>query len=293
MKPLLSNRLGAIILALAAGLAVAGCSALKLGYNALPGVAYWWLDGYVDFTETQAPQVRQQLAALHDWHRREELPRVAALLGRMQQLAGGEVTPQQACAIVAQVQERLLAVGEHAADRAAQVAGSLGPNQLQHLQRKYRRNNQEFFDKWLAPPPAERHQRRFDKMLERLEDFYGRLDAGQRALLRDAIAGSGYDASRVLAERQRRQQDLLQVLGRIQQADAAPAQAAELLQGYVQRVHHPTDAGWRAWQQAWLDQGCRSFAALHQSTTAAQRARALRRLQTYQQDLRELMAQPS
>ena len=293
MKPLLSPRLGAIILALATASALAGCSALKLGYNALPGVAYLWLDRYVDFTEAQVPQVRAQLAALHDWHRHEELPRLAALLARMQQLVVGEVTAQQACAIATQVQDRLAATGEHAAAQAAQVAASLEPGQLQHLQRKHRRNNEDFFDQWLAPPPAERQERRFDQMLKRLEDFYGRLDARQRDMLREAVASSGYDASRVLAQRQQRQQDLLQVLQQIRQADAAPAQAAELLRAYVQRLRDPPDPGYRAWRQALLERGCRSFASLHHSTTADQRARALRRLQAYQRDVRELMAPPS
>lgn len=40
-----------------------------------------------------------------------------------------------------------------------------------------------------------------------------------------------------------------------------------------------------------MQEGCRSFEAVHQSTTPAQRDQAVRRLRTYQRDLRDLAAQ--
>ena len=53
-----------IIGALGLALALAGCSAIKLAYNNLPEVSYWWLDRYVDFTEGQSQQVREELSRL-------------------------------------------------------------------------------------------------------------------------------------------------------------------------------------------------------------------------------------
>src|SRR5207245_8249679 len=68
-------RLARIIVLLTLVTGLAACSAIKLGYNTLGEVAYWWLDSYIDFTDAQAPLVRQDLARLHAWHRHEELPR--------------------------------------------------------------------------------------------------------------------------------------------------------------------------------------------------------------------------
>ena len=64
------------LLVLAVGLSA--CSAVKLGYGSAPQVVYWWLDGYLDFTDAQAPQVRDELDRLHRWHRSTELPKLAA-----------------------------------------------------------------------------------------------------------------------------------------------------------------------------------------------------------------------
>ena len=48
--------IGLLCLALAG---LSGCSALRLGYNTAPELAYWWIDGYADFDDAQAPQVVQ------------------------------------------------------------------------------------------------------------------------------------------------------------------------------------------------------------------------------------------
>src|SRR5580765_4822032 len=37
------------------------CSALRIGYGAAPDLVYWWLDGYVDFDDTQTPRVREAI----------------------------------------------------------------------------------------------------------------------------------------------------------------------------------------------------------------------------------------
>ena len=66
-----------------------GCSAVRIGYNNAPALAYWWLDSYIDFNDAQAMQVRDSLNTLQAWHRKTELPAYAELLRQMQGAAGG------------------------------------------------------------------------------------------------------------------------------------------------------------------------------------------------------------
>ena len=46
-----ASRVARIIVLLTLAVALAGCSAIKLGYNTLGEVAYWWLDSYIDFAQ--------------------------------------------------------------------------------------------------------------------------------------------------------------------------------------------------------------------------------------------------
>lgn len=290
---LIGLRLPRIILALALALGLAACSAVKLGYNTLPDLAYWWLDGYVDFSAQQAPLAKQELANLHAWHRREELPKFTELLVRMEQLAPGSISPQQACGIVGEVQGRLNLVADRAEPAILQLAATLSPAQLRHLERKYRRNNESFTRDWLQPAPEEVRTKRYDQMLDKAEMIYGPLDAPQRAVLRQGIAQSIYDPQRILAERKRRQQDLLQLLHRLLEPGTTPDSARAQLRAYLDRAQHSPDLAYRAWQEQLVQEGCRIFSAVHESTTTAQRQQAAKRLQAYQRDLQELAGQPS
>ncbi|MCG2591354.1 DUF6279 family lipoprotein [Ramlibacter sp. XY19] len=285
---LIVARTAGIILALAVAMGLAACSAIKLGYSTLPDLAYWWLDGYVDFNEAQEPLARQQLAQLHAWHRQQELPKLGELLARLEQMTPGSISAAQACTVVADVQARMDVVATRAEPAIVGLASLLTPKQLRHLERKYRSNNDAYRKDWIAVSADERKDKRYDQMLERIETIYGSLDAPQRAVLRQGIAQSMFDPQRVLAERQRRQQDLLQTLRRMMEPSTGTEAARTLLHAHLERVMHSPDLAYRAWQDALVQEGCRIFSAVHESTTAAQRQQAVRRLRAYQRDLREL-----
>ena len=93
-----------------ASLLLASCSLVKLGYGQLPDLTYWWIDSYIDVTDAQTPRLRRELDELAQWHRTNELPRLALLLQKAQQLAPGPISPAQACALFEDGRERFNAV---------------------------------------------------------------------------------------------------------------------------------------------------------------------------------------
>ena len=278
--------IGLLLLAAALG----ACSAIKLAYNNLPEVSYWWLDAYVDFDGSQTPKVRDELAQLLAWHRQNELPRVLGLLQEAQALAPRDVTAAQACRMADEIRERLLAVAERAEPAGTELALSLGEAQLRQLERKYAKNNADYRKEWLGRSAAEVQEKRFDKFVERLEDFYGRLTAEQRELVRRQVAQSVFDPRLADAERRKRQQEALQLLRGFNAAPPPAAEARAAIHAYVMRIADPPPGPWREHQQALLQEGCRNLAALHNATSAGQREQAVRRLQAYQDDLRQLVA---
>ena len=271
---------------------LAGCSALKLGYNTLPDLAYWWLDGYADFTDEQAPRVRDELARLQAWHRANELPKIADMLERMERLAPGPVSPEQACAFVQEAQARLVAIAHHGAPAATAFIPAFSARQLRHIERRFEKKNAEWRAEWIEPPASERQEKRFKQWADRLETLYGPLDDAQREVLRRAVARTTWDPQRQLAEWQRRQADLLGVVREIQASAGDPVKGPALLHAFVARGLRSPDAAYRHYQHALLEENCRTFAAVHESTSAEQRARAARRLKAWQRDLRELASAP-
>ena len=269
---------------------VSGCSAIKLGYNNLDDIAYWWVDRYLDFTEDQSPRVREDLARLHQWHRREELPAIAAILHRMEQLAPNDVSPAQACSFVPAIRERIRALSDRAEPAIVTLALDLTPEQLVHLERAYSKKLAEYRHDWVDLTPAELRDKRMKQFLERSEMIYGRLDEPQRLVMRQRVEQSGFDAARTLAERRRRQQDALLTLRKIAGQPVTLAEARALIHGLLARAQDPSEPAARSYQNALIAESCRNLSALHNATSTEQRQAAVRRLRAYQRDLRELAA---
>ena len=278
-----------IIVSLGLAAALAGCSAIKLGYSSLPNLAYWWFDGYVDLATEQGPRVRDELARLQAWHRANELPLLAEMLARMEQLAPGSVSPAQACSFAPEVLTRINALTLQAEPAIASIGATLTARQLRHIERKFAKKNAEWRAEQIDTPAEERLEKRYREWLDRMEMFYGTPEPAQAALLRQLIAKSPYDPARTFEERKRRQQDLLQVLRKLQEKpDAGHARA--LVHGWFERAQRPPDAAARRYQDSLIEEVCRNVSTLHETASTEQRARAARRLHGYQRDFRELAA---
>ncbi|HSW04990.1 DUF6279 family lipoprotein [Aquabacterium sp.] len=260
-----------------------------MSYNQAPLLAYWWLDGYVDFSAEQAPRVRQALEEYVAWHRSTQLPDYAQLLQRLQPLAQDKVTAQQVCAVADDLQRRLEVAYEQAVPAMAEIVRSFGPAQIDHLAKRYARNNEETQRDFLQADLAERREATLKRTVERAETIYGALDEGQRALLAAGLEVSPFDPQRWLAERRARQQDILRTLRQLlaEHADAGTAQAA--LRAFAAQAARSPRAEYRHYQLRLIEANCALTAQLHNSTRSAQRQHAVDKLKGWAEDAKALM----
>ncbi len=270
--------------------ALTGCSAVRFGYNQAPELLYWWLDGYADFDDVQTPKVRDALAEWFQWHRRTQLPDYAALLARAQVEVLADTTPARACAWWADVRQRGDIAFERAAPLAADLVATLTPAQIQHIERRQAKSNDEFRDEYLSPDPKERLARTVKRSIERAENIYGRLDEAQRDKVAAAMVASPFDAELWLAERRRRQGDAIDVLRLIATDPAARDQAVPALRAWAQRLERSPLPAYRRYSEQLTQFNCSLTATLHNSTSAAQRQTAAAKLKGWETDLRVLAA---
>jgi hypothetical protein len=274
-----------IISLLAACILLSACSGLKLAYNQGEHLGVWWLNSYVDLDKAQTQQVRADLRALQQNHRQQQLPGYADWLQQMQALATQDTTPEQVCALGQQLRSHFATLVFSTEGAATSLAQSLSPAQIQQLERKFADKNADYRKEWLALPASELQAKRMDTALERAETVYGRLDASQKALLRQQAEQSLFDPQRAQAERLRRQADMLQTL----RQSARGPDARDAVHGLMERsLQGPAD---RTYAEALRRQDCQNIAALHNSTSTAQRAAAIRWLADYTKTMRDLAAQ--
>ena len=269
-------------------LALAGCSALRLAYTQAGEFAYWWLDGYVDFDGDQTLRTREAITRWFAWHRRAELPDYVSLLDRAAAEAGQDATPAQACRWFEEVRLRIDRAVDHALPDAAAIAASFSREQLNRLERKQAKNNAEFRDDFLQPDPAERREEAADRVVERAEQLYGRLDRSQRERIAQAMNASPFEPERWLAERQRRQRHLLLTLRQVQAGVLSRPSATEALRNHWQEVKRSPDEAYRRYQQRLETANCELLSKIHNDTTPEQRQEAQRKLRGWAADLRRL-----
>ena len=279
--------IGVLLLTLVLG----GCSAVRLGYNNGPTLAYWWLDSYFDFDGEQSLRMRNDLQAVQDWHRRAEVPLLAQKLKELQTMAPKPVTTEEVCAIVGDLQTRLQVTLERVTPSIAAIAPNLQNAQLEHISQEFERRDRKWRGEWIDGTPGERSQRRVKQITERAESFYGTLEPAQLTVLRDHIARSSFDGPRQFQEMQRRHQDAMQVLRKIRAGDIAPNQAGAEIRGLLERTLKAPAPAYRRYLAQLTTEGCAALANLHNSSTPEQRTRLAQSLKGYEDDARALAAQ--
>jgi Family of unknown function (DUF6279) len=278
-----------LLLALSTLVLLQGCSAVKLGYQQLPTLSYWWLDSAVSFNDSQSTRVKEALSQVHQWHRTQELPTYLELLQRGIDLSQGPVQASQVCGVWTDIQTRLDRSMRVMVSQAAPVVTQLGPRQLSHLARHFETKNEAWDKEWLQGSAAERLERRTEKTLERYQSFYGDLTAAQTALIKTQVSQSPWQPEWGRQERLRREQELLTALRKLAQSDMPQEQAEAELWRVWQRWFMPPNETDRMVMQKMSQQACENLTQLHNTTSPEQRQRLVRKMRGYERDLRELV----
>ena len=290
------RRIIGLALLLALVTAFTACSMVRLAYDQAPNLLYWRIDSYVDVNGEQTPRLRDAIERWFAWHRRTQLPEYVALLVRAQREIVEPMTPAGMCAWAAETERRVDALLEEALPATAELLPTLTPEQLQHIERRMAKGEEEWRVDVLQPDLAERRAASLRRSQDRFEMLYGRLDAAQRERLSALLATSSFDPARWLAERRLRNRDMLQILANVGavgrnggERAAALQQAQAAARALFERATHSPRPDYRAYQQRLLQENCALAASMHNAMTIAQRQNARARLKGWEDDLRVLI----
>ena len=165
---------------------------------------------------------------------------------------------------------------EHGVPAMAELVRTLKAPQLQRMERRYRKGDEEFRDEYLQADRAERLEESNKRARSRAEMVYGRLNDAQLELLAQGLAASPFDPERWLAERRLRQREIVDTLRVLQseRADSARTQAA--LRLFAAHAAQSPRQPYRDYQKRLLDHNCqldRAPAQQHHARAAPPRRR--------------------
>lgn len=267
------------------------CSASKLAYNQAPDLAYWYLDGFVDFSGAQSVQVKDDLSKLQAWHRQTQLPTYIDTLQKMTQKMPVDVSAQDACTIFSEARRKFLIVSDQAQPVVVTLLDTLTSSQIDVMARKFEKGNVEYRKDYLQTGKPINQSKRYKQAVSRAETLYGRLDDKQTSLIASQVEKSRFNATLAYAERQRRQQDVLQTLRALSKSQPTTEQKKLAVRSLFERSFVSPNANYADYVEALTKDSCANFANLHNTTSASQRLKAVETLMGYEQDIRTLSAQ--
>lgn len=267
------------------------CSAAKLAYNQAPELAYWYLDGYVDFSSEQSVQVKDDLHKLQAWHRQTQLPTYIDTLQKVQQKMPGDVSAQDTCNILSEVRRKFLVLSDQTQPAVAAMLDTLTASQIDVMARKFDKSNADFRKDYLQTAKPVNQSKRYKQAVSRAEMLYGRLDDQQLALIGQQMEKSRFNAALAYAERQRRQQDTLQTLRTMLKNQTTTDQKRQTVRSLFERALISPNPNYADYVDALTKENCKNFADLHNSTTTNQRRKAVETLLGYEQDMKKLSTQ--
>lgn len=269
--------------------ALGGCSVVRFGYNQADQLTYWWLDRFVDFNDAQKLRTREGLTQWFSWHRRAHLPGYATLLANSQNLVLEDITPERTCGLWTDLRGYMDSAFERALPMTAELTLTLTPRQIQNIEQRYAKINEEFREEHLEGDAAKRLKKSIKRTSERAEFFYGNIDNAQKELITRRVTFSPYEVTIWNTERHRRQHDLLQVLRRLNAENSTQDKAQAALRAYVERVYRSPNDDYRRYSDRVWVYNCDFVAELHNTTTAAQRKNAVKKLRDWESEIRTLV----
>lgn len=265
-------------------LALGACSILQLVYDQAPRYLQWRTNVAHHFTEDQYDVARASIRRWFDWHRREQMPSVAAMLEQAAQDVRGPVSPELACerrdAYVAMSKQLLASV----APLAAAVMVRLGPPQVSRVQAFFEDLNEDQREKYTSDDPRKQARLAVDFIEEWGGLIYGDFNADQRAHMEREVMALPFSARTVLQEAQRFQLRYVQLLKDAQAHKLSTEEVGQRLLAMLLDGVDPQEPVRKAQMQRWVKAGCAFASDLHAQTTVAQRERAARTLRGWRED---------
>jgi hypothetical protein len=270
---------------------IAACSSLRIGYNNADTLLSYTLNSYLDLDEAQQRIADTRIRELLAWHRSTRLPEYVRFIDSARARLDGTVDTQQVLTFQLGFNERLAAIGQHAAPAIVELALTLRPQQIDRLDKKLARDwapARREVAHYSGPDAVGERARLY---AERAEQWFGTLTDEQHALIHASLTRREGGDAWWLEERALRQRELVAGLRRIQSERPAPAVAARWVQDYLLSLRQPADPERLQRIREWRAGNAELVAQLINSAAPVQRERLIKKLHSYSNDMSALAAE--
>jgi hypothetical protein len=270
---------------------VAGCSSIRFTYNHGDTLLYWWLNNYLDLDSDQSGWVKKDIDNLFQWHRKTQLKDYVQLLQNGQRQLAGNLSQADLLADYHDIKSRTELLAYKALPELADLARTIRPEQIAQMEKKFAKNNDDYRKKFMKGDQEQQQKARFKKSMEQFDLWFGNFTSEQEAVLRKASDARVLDNEVWMAERMRRQKQIVTALRKIQQEKLSKDATVSVLHNLIKEVFARFEAPERkAFFDTYTDQTIQMILTAVKIATPAQKAHAQKRMQGWIEDFTVLAA---
>ena len=278
----MAKKMTMIVIVCGFAMMTASCSLVRLGYNYGESISYWWLDSYVDFDAGQKEWFSERLANWFAWHRKTQLADYANLLAQEQQRLQHPVTQAELLAEYGAFKKRVVVAIDKVLPELADLALSLQPSQIAHIEKKFASTNATYRKDFLRGDTEQRQKFRYEKVMEQAQYWFGSFSDEQKSLIRKHSDARVLNNELRMAVRLQLQQNLIGLLKKVQTEKPAHDATVLMLKEYTNSiVEHYGGVEHQAFFDASRDGMANMTMAIINCTTATQKEHAVKRLQSW------------
>jgi hypothetical protein len=259
-----------------------GCSTVRFAYDNADTYLRWKVGSYLELQGDEADQLDDRIDEFHDWHRRNALPKYVTLIQQAGERFGDGLSHQDLVWGYDSLRQQARESLRKGAELIAPLADRLTPEQVAHIERRLAEENRQFYRDNLRVSERERRKKRQRVIVDRLEDWVGKLTQAQVQRVREYAERAPLADELRDRDRKRLQKEVLAIL----RAREARKRLADQLVNW-ERGREPA---YVAALDAWREQFFTLLVDIDRSLTPEQRARVQRQLRRYADDFEALAA---
>lgn len=167
---------------------LSACSGTTFLYNRLDFLIPWYLRDYVDLDRSQKQLLKGELEPFLAWHRSDELPIYLGILDQIEEALDAEVSTEQVASVAGEFENAWLRIEARALEWMLVLGAELSDAQMAEFLENLRGKQQEYEEEYLTRDDQEYVEESYENLLDAVQDYLGKLDWGQRAILEEAAA---------------------------------------------------------------------------------------------------------
>jgi phosphatidate phosphatase PAH1 len=228
---------------------------------------------------------------LFAWHRKTQLQEYVRLISRMQRRDLATVTKADLLNDYNEGKKSVITITDRVAPDLADLALTLKPDQIDNIEKKLAKGNDKFRKDYLTGSLQDRQDFRYKKMMKQAEYWFGDFSKAQEARLRALSDARPLNNELVMADRLRRQQELITLLRQIHREKPNRETTTALIRKYIaSTMDHFGDKAQQAFFDASNDANANLVAEMMHMATPDQKKHFVLALQDWVTDFNRLMA---